>query len=450
MWLYRWLFDLLYVSTVERFDLRRRKSLAQAVPNLDRLLADPACTLAAGSIAIGPQRRRAAAVVTGLLMAGVFWVATGVAAAVVWKGFFPGAKPKGGAIFLTTVVVSVVLSRWYARQRFRGGQCLLTRDGVQLTAAGDTVFCPWALFNAAGQAILFPEKGSQDFTRCFILPVWPAAVPHVTARREGVFLFAQGIDVHTRQFRFRSANEAELRAWYEVGAGELATLLLRLARTLGTTPPRRAVTVQELRDTASRLAPAATLDEKGWLVASLTRLVFPPLCCDCGRPTETHQMLALRKPLLRLGRLLNFEGSESGWMPVPLCGACQEADRAQYRRSVLRRVKIALGGPLFLGLLIAPLVVFRKPGLWLAIELMLLLFLSLPGALVAYVLARMARKRRSAPVRVERYSPAQGTVAIRFRRPGYAEQVLAATAGSDAAGNGNPTHEPEDHERSKD
>jgi hypothetical protein len=437
MWLYWWLFRAIYVSTVGRFDLRHRKPLAQAVPNLDHLLSDPAGALAAGSIAIGPQRRPAAAAVTGLFMTVVFWFAIAVAVAVVWKCLFPDAKPNGGAILLTTLAVAVVLSARYARRRYRGGQCVLTTDGVELTAASDTVLCPWALFNAAGQPILLFERGSKDLVRWFILPVYPAAVPHVGARREGVFLFAQGIEVQTRQFRFRSANEAELRAWYEVRADELAALLLRLARTLGTALPQRAVTVQELRDTASRLAPAATLDEQGWLVASLTRLTFPPLCCGCGRAADACQHFAAHKPFLRLGRFLNMESGQFAWVSVPICQACHEASRVQYRKWVFNRVKFAFAGPLFVGLLIAPLVVFRDPGAWCAIELLILSIVSLPGALIAYVLARMAGKRRLAPVRVERYSPAQGTVAIRFRRPGYAEQVLAATTAADTRGSEN-------------
>jgi hypothetical protein len=131
--------------------------------------------------------------------------------------------------------------------------------------------------------------------------------------------------------------------------------------------------------------------------------------------------------------------AEFAWVSVPICRACHESYRVQYRKSVLKRVRMAFEWPLFVGLLIAPLVVFHNPGAWLAIELLILFIVSLPGALLAYVLARMAGKRRLAPVRMERYSPAQGTVAIHFRRPGYAEQVLAATTASDASGNTHPS-----------
>ena len=66
MWLYRWILDVLYRSAVEPFDARRRKSLAQAIPDLAGLVSDPPRALAAGDIAIGPQRRTAAARVTGV------------------------------------------------------------------------------------------------------------------------------------------------------------------------------------------------------------------------------------------------------------------------------------------------------------------------------------------------------------------------------------------------
>ena len=221
MWFYRWLISAIYAKAAKG-DFRYRKSLAQAIPNLDRLLADPASTLAAGNIAIGPQRRRAAAMVTGPVMAAVFWVVIAVAVAIIWKLLFPGAEPSGGVLFLTVLAAAVVLSVLYTRRRYRGGRCVLTKDGVELTAARDTVFCPWALFHASGRPMFVFERGSQFFVRWLALPVRPAAVPHVEARREGVFLFAQGIEVHTRQFRFRSANEAEFRAWYEVGAQDLA------------------------------------------------------------------------------------------------------------------------------------------------------------------------------------------------------------------------------------
>ena len=88
-------------------------------------------------------------------------------------------------------------------------------------------------------------------------------------------------------------------------------------------------------------------------------------------------------------------------MPVPFCGACQEGNQVQYRTWLRKRVSAAFTGPLLVGLLIAPLVVFRNPGAWLFIELLILVLVSLPGALIAYVLARMAGKRRLAPVRVE-------------------------------------------------
>jgi hypothetical protein len=427
VWLYRWLIHVLYVSTVEKLDARRRKSLAQAVPNLAALVSDPPRALAAGDIAIGPQRRSAAVAVTGSLMAIVFWLLIALAVGVVKNGFFPDAAPDPRVLVPATLAAAIVLSMSYTRRRYRGGRCVLTRDGALLTFAGDTVFCPWALFNAAGRTILFFERGSRQFVRRFFVPVCPAAVPYVEARREDIFLFAQGIEVNTPQFRFRSANEAELRAWYEVTADEIGELLLQLGRRLGAVLPERAVTPQELRETASRLAPAAALDGKGWLLASLTRLVFPPACCDCGGPTGTVQHFAAHKPLLRLGRLLKVEASECVWVPVPVCTACQQAGRVRYRQWVFKRVKTAFLGPLFVGLLLLPLVALRNPGAWVAIELGILIVLSLPGAILAYVLARMVGRTRTAPVRLERYSPAKGTVAIRFRRPGYAELVVAAT-----------------------
>ena len=157
------------------------------------------------------------------------------------------------------------------------------------------------LFNVIGR----PFRPRNDR---ILLPVLPAAVPFVETEKANVV--ARGPQVKTRIFSVKSANQVSLRAHYEVDAMELGVLLLQLGRLLGGEPAGRRAVI-EASDTG-RLAPLPSVSNgrDGWLTVSLTRLLFPPFCCDCGMRTEETQEFQGYAALLRLGSWLNIEGGE--------------------------------------------------------------------------------------------------------------------------------------------
>jgi hypothetical protein len=426
-----WLLALLYEWIVVRVDSLLQKSLHRAIPDFDRLLADPAGRLAAGDIVIGPERRYASAVLFALVMSFLLLVLAVGAFLVVILVFMPGAALPPGAAWLGAFGLSILVSVAYTVWRFRGGRCVLSRDGVRFWFGNTAVVCPWALFSATGRPVLSLDDRSGRFVRRFVLPVWPAAVPYVEARRDGGLLIAQGIHVKTRQLTFLSANEAECRASYVVHAEELAGLLLHLGSILGGALPNHGVPVADLLETAARVSPAVRLDNEGWVTLSLARLKLPPVCCDCGRATGTVQPFSARSSLFQMGRYVKVEGQQSPTVWLPLCDACLDAWERRCRKAgwnwlALSGLTLLAGG----GGAIALGTVVGGDWVWVSIGGMVLIVLALPGALFARLVGGALAEKRSSPVELERYSPRNGTVAIRFRRPGYADRVVAAMAPS--------------------
>ena len=428
-------YKLLYIAIL-RIDRWLQKPLRKAVPDLDRLLAQPAATLAKGEIVIGPARRYASAIVLGILMAGLWGFGLLAGLALIRLAVVHRVAPVPAGVFLGIIPVAVVASVVLTARRFRGGRCVLTTRGVEFRFAEDTVFCPWALFTAAGQPLVVADeasvildKWSERFAHHFVLPVWPAAVPFVEARQEGTGSSARGMQVNTRQFRFRSANEAELRAWYAVGTAELATLLLHLGGVLGTALPEESVSTSYLLETALAVTPPATVDKNGWITVSLVRVRFPALCCTCGAPTDRLQEFAAYPSQVRLGGRAKIQAGKENWVRIPVCSACQTAYLYHCSKAAWIGFAIGWAGPLVAGL------AFAVPGLLAEPNAMAMLFLAafvlvvfaLPLGFLGHLIGSNIGLARYAPVRLRRYAEREGTVAIRFRRPGYAEQVLAAT-----------------------
>jgi hypothetical protein len=68
---------------------------------------------------------------------------------------------------------------------------------------------------------------------------------------------------------------------------------------------------------------------------------------------------------------------------------------------------------------------FSPPNLGLILCFILITLLAPPlGTMIGYELA----SRQVQPIQVGGYSPSRGTIAIRFRRPDYAEQLIQAMA----------------------
>jgi hypothetical protein len=404
---------VLLVEFVRWLDGRLLKPLRRAVPDLDQLLADPRGTLAGQPVTIGPARKYASSVFLGLLLAlflgsqvfVVFIVLAG-------PGKLFGNRHAGLlvllALFLAVLLVGMV---WLVVHVRRGGEVVLREDGVELRYRRSAVFCPWALFNAPGQPFLTrPEL--------MLLPVAPEAVPFVEVRDDGS-VRATGRQVKTKQLRFKSATEASLHAFYEVYPAELGTLLLRLGRVLGTTLPAVSATPPLEPATAAPVeAGPAVMDADGWITARLTRLVFPPFCCDCGAATDQVQEFRGYVRLLRLGRFLTFDGGEFAALVVPVCRACRRDNSWRHMKASLVGIGLGVAVPLLIGLVLH-LATGRAVPLF---PLLLGVGLGLP---VGVVIGGLVGQRLAAPVKLERYSPSRGTIALRFRWPAYGERLVA-------------------------
>jgi hypothetical protein len=401
------------IDLIRWLDRQFHQPLRGVVPDLDRLLADPGAVLAARDVTIGPARRYASGVCLGLLLGFVnlLWIFPLVALLVHPPGAAPAKPPPLVdllflALLLTVLIGSVLLVLRYRR----GGSLTLKASGVEFQYRKTVVSCPWALFNAAGQPFR-PGPGR------LLLPVAAAAVPFVEART-GETLKAAGSRVKTRQLRFNSGSEATLQDLYRVDALEWGWLLLRVGRVLGTALPDGPAQALDLPRPEAAEVPPATAGRDGWLTASLTRLAFPPFCCDCGTATIEHEEFWGYRSLFRIPRLIHVEGADSVRVRVPVCAACQAEHNRRYWRALFRGMGTGATVPLAVGL-----------GLAVAFENVFIVFMFLPaaffGAVIGALVGRAVAQRRTPPVRLRNYSPRYGTVDFRFQWPEYAERVLA-------------------------
>jgi hypothetical protein len=389
-------------------DRQSERSVLQALPDLDRLLLDPHRELQGRAVVIGPARRYGRAIFLGLIFGFLAWWAAVVLLMLAHNGA-PAARPASS--FLLVLLVLFPAASIYVMLRWvRGGEVTLRENEVELSYRGTVVVCPWALFHTAGQ----PFNPDPDR---IVLPVVAAAVPLVQARRDGDVV-AEGLRVNTPQLWFRSPGEMALRALYEVNALELGKVLLHLGRILGTaavgTTPALDFPVTETAEPGP-----ARADRGGWLTVSLTRLTFPPACCQCGAATRGRQKFLAAEAFFDLSRLAHPTRSASVPVWVPVCYACQTANNQKLNRAILN----GLGAGVVLIFVAAFALLLWPANLLLVLVFALSVVLGpLLGTLVFYQLG----KERVMPVEVGSYSPRRGTVAIRFRRQEYSEELLKA------------------------
>jgi len=69
------------------------------------------------------------------------------------------------------------------------------------------------------------------------------------------------------------------------------------------------------------------------------------------------------------------------------------------------------------------------PAAFAALPLFFAVFSGVVSLSFGWLIAKGSAQRATMPVELERYRPSKGTVAIRFRNPAYALQVLEATRG---------------------
>jgi hypothetical protein len=376
--------------------------LTRFLPDLEDLLEDPRAYLVREPVTIGPRQMYGLAFLFGL--GGAAFLLSCVIA-----GRGDGERL---AIGIGLLIGASVWLGWSLK--LRGHSLVLHPEGVEVRYRDTAVWCPWALFNVEGHAFV-PDADSPRVG--LTLPVASGAIPFVELRRDDSPI-ANGSQVNARQWQFIASDTVVMPARYEVMAGELGELLLALGRRLGRQLPK-GMPPSEAYDTPKLDEIPAPPDTAGWITVHLTRLVFPPHCCECGE---------------RTGRTMNFH-VESGWdtlvdffvrsnnpleVAIPVCEACQE--RIRYRQHRGGMVGMRTGAFLACGLatLLALSEGWRDGSLLFVVGLGALAV----GGLAGFILGTLMSKRF--PAELCRYSPSRGTLALRFRHPEYAARVLAA------------------------
>jgi hypothetical protein len=399
---------LLVKNFIAWLDGLSEKSILAVLPDLETILLDPRKALAGRESVIGPARKYATALLLGLLLT----LTVGTAAIVGLKAVLPArALPRevvtGVSLGLTVFLLALLVgSTLFVQHLFRGGQMTLSERGVELRHRTLMVFCPWALFDTPGRPFT-PAPGRA------VLPVAPAAVALVEAR-QGDHPLAQGTWVDTRQWWFRSPEEGVLESLYEVPAEELAKILLFIGRSLGDSQPRAGLA--PIGPVPAGAEPAR-LDEGGWLTVNLTRLVFPPECCDCGAATGGRQKFWASEAFLSPSRLWHPTRADATHVWVPVCYACQTKNQRLLLQAALKGLGAGIGVAFLAGLAMC----LWPANLWLALLFLVLLPLGpFAGCMIGYYVG----ERLTTPVRLRDYSPRKGTVALRFRRPEYGQRLL--------------------------
>jgi hypothetical protein len=376
--------------------------LARFLPDLDDLLHDPAAYLREAPVSVGPRKMYGLAALFGLAGAALL-----LSCAV--TGWADGERV---ALGIGLLLGASVWLGWSLRMR--GHEMVLHPDGVEVKYRDTAVWCPWAVFNVEGKPFV-PDADSPRVG--LTLPVAPEAVPFVELRRHEAPV-AHGAQVRAPQWQFTAADEVMLPARYEVVAGELGDLLLQLGRRLGRNLPRGAPPPEAYRVETLDEVPAAP-DRSGWITAYLTRLSFPPRCCDCGTATdEALRFHVEARGDWLLGQLTQTRRAVE--LTIPVCAECQEAIRWRQQR----------GGSLGTGLgatalLTATLALAFRGGLG-GTDFLLVLGVTAVavGGLAGFLLGTTLARRL--PVRFRGYSPGRGTLSLRFRNPDYAALVLDA------------------------
>jgi hypothetical protein len=383
------------------------QSLTHFVADLEDLFQDPRRYLAEEPLTIGPRRMYRLAGLFGLFGGALLLSCLFIA---------PADRPRLlGERLAMGIGLTLGASVWLGWSlRMRGHSLVLRPEGVEIKYRDTMVWCPWALFNVEGRAFV-PEGDNPRVG--LTLPVATEAVAFVELRRDDTPI-AHGAEVKAMQWQLLGADAVVLPARYEINAGELGELLLFLGRRLGRELPKGAPPREAYALSAGEEIPTAP-DGGGWITVHLTRLAFPPRCCDCGERTQ---------------RTMNFSIASSGdkWMSlflpsgqplevaIPVCAACQQHLRQRQQRGGLRGMQV--GSLLFCGL--ALLWAWNEG--WQDRSLLSVIALAslAVGGLCGFLFGTLAARRL--PAELSRYSPSRGTLRLRFRHPEYAAQVLAA------------------------
>ncbi len=392
-------FVLLFVGLIRNVNERSLHGLGHWIGDLQELRNAPAEALHRCEIEIGPWKRSGTRyIVLPLLSVLLLQLVVMLAILVQMRD--------AASIAIVVLISAVGLSIAYLVYSMRGGHCVLQSNGVEFRFRGFTVFCPWELFDAAGQPIYDPGR------QHLFLPVAATGISGIELRKDDTVI-AHGADACAPHFRFLPSIEIRLKVVYGVRPDELGLLLLDVGRKLAAGRPARAAA-------AHADSGAAAGQELGdWMRVSLTRLLFPALCCDCVQPTDSWQEFVQR----------SFAGEDLRLM-VPVCKACQRANRRRYWHAFLmNNLYIVIGVTVF-GLLVGALLdivgLTPEPG---AMTVVLAFVGIIFSPAFSWMFARDRARKVAAPIRFAGYRVGERTIQLRFRNLQYRCVFLAAIEG---------------------
>jgi hypothetical protein len=382
------------------------QSLTRFVPDLEELIDNPRAYLAEEPLTIGPRQMYGLAGIFGLI--GVAFLLSCWFIAPTDRARLLGERVAMSIGLLLGASVWLGWSLW-----MRGHSLLLRPDGIEIRCRDTTVWCPWAVFNVEGQAFV---PGSDNPRVGLALPVAAEALPFVELRREDTPI-AHGAEVKAAQWYLVGVDTVVLPARYEVKAGELGELLLLLGRRLGRELPKGLPPPEAYALNAAEGIPNAP-DSNGWIAVHLTRLTFPPRCCDCGEATLRTMNFTLASRGDKMMGLFVGAGQPVE-LAIPVCESCQQRLRERQHRGGVRGLQAGSLLFCFLALLLVWSEGWQDGSLLAVIAVAALAV----GGLCGFLLGTLAAGRL--PAELSDYSPSRGTLRLRFRHPEYAAQVLA-------------------------
>jgi hypothetical protein len=367
------------------------QSLGRAIPSIDRLAADPRGTLTREEVRIAPATKYPLFIGTGMLA---------ILAPVLLRHHCGLVLTESAqltlicAIATISFVVLIVIPF--------GMEVVLTADGVRLRRGVSEVFCPWALFHAPGNIFVRQQE--------LVLPIAPEAIPYIE-QRDNERIICQGTQIQSPLFQIRGTKSAVLFYRFNAPPEELGKLLLHLGRVLGDRLPAGAVPPEAYPIPETGDQSPVTAAKDGWVTMSLTRLTFPPVCCNCGERASFRLPLDARGhiawALLSLGHFC-----ERMTLEVPICRSCHKTVQRARRRGRWA----AWGFGLFLAVMgLIPWLIGPNDKVG-----FLIFFSACATGLMAGILIRgPLTDALVLPARAGRYSPRANTVRLRFRRPEY-------------------------------
>jgi cytochrome c biogenesis protein CcdA len=116
-------------------------------------------------------------------------------------------------------------------------------------------------------------------------------------------------------------------------------------------------------------------------------------------------------------------------LPIPVCDACQIANKRRFRKAFWKAYGMVFVLGVVVGFAVGGLSAIAVGGFFLAGGSLGGFLGGLVSLFIGWFVGRGAAQK-AMPAQLERFLPKKGTVVIRFRRPEYAEQVLAANDGA--------------------